>query len=146
MAHKLLLQMPLQGMPFVWNIDRKVGTQASEPNDQDDVALVQMLFLISPPRIGGSATPGCTARPNITGQVDHATGFWIYYAQVESVGTFKADGNLSPLVGPASLERLIVRLNLIGFRDNRSVWENLPNHAQCPPYLKGKLIAPARRG
>ncbi len=144
MAHKRMLQAPFQGMPFLWNIDAKVGTQVSEPNSSDDVALVQLLFLIAPPNMGSSATGGCRARPNISGQVDHATGFWIYFAQVEAGGTFKADGNLSPMSGAANNERLIVRLNLNAMKGNRTAWENLPNHPQCPPALKAKLLAPPR--
>jgi hypothetical protein len=143
MAHRLNLAAPFAGMSFIWNIDSKVGTQVTEPNNPDDVALVQLLLGIAlRGGSGGSAAPGCKSPPNVTSQMDHATGYWIYFAQVEA--RKPADGNLSPSGKVATQDRLICRLNGLAFQAARQEWDNLPNHPQCPPLLKAKLLGPSK--
>jgi hypothetical protein len=145
MAHKLNLAFPADGINYLWNIDTKVGTQVSEPNATDDVALVQMLFgiVLRGGVSGQNAAGSCKSAPNISGNMDHPTAFWIYYAQVEAPG-MTADGNLTPSSKSPTPQRLIVRLNVLASKANRIEWENLPNSPQCPPYLKAKLLAPPR--
>ena len=143
MAHRLNLATPFNGLTFIWNIDKKVGTQVSEPNDPDDVALVQLLLAINQRKgAGASAAAGCKIPPPVTGRMDPTTGFWIYFAQVEAKAP--ADGNLTPSGKVAMDQRLICRINRGAANLSRQEWENLPNHPQCPPSLKAKLLAPPK--
>jgi hypothetical protein len=147
-AHQLKLAAKFEGMDKIWNIDAKVGTQASEPNMPDDVALVQLLINISLRNAGSGskispAVPGCRTPPLITGTMDYPTGFWIYFTQVEVAGA-KADGNLTPSGKHPVFDRLIVRMNYYASMSNRIEWADLPNNLLCPPMLRIKLLAPAR--
>jgi hypothetical protein len=145
MAHKLNLAFPLHGLNFIWNIDQRVGTESEEPNDPDDVSLVQLLLGLGI-RAGGGvhAAAGCRNAPLVSGQMDHSTGFWIYYCQVEAAG-MTADGNLTPSRKTPTIQQLIFRLNNIAASGiTRPEWEALPMSPQCPPSLKAKLLAPPK--
>jgi hypothetical protein len=76
MAHKLLLSTPAHGMPYIWNIDQKVGTQVTEQNLIDDVSLVQLLLkMFVSHGAWKKIAPGCLNAPIVTGQMDNLTGF-----------------------------------------------------------------------
>lgn len=143
MAHKRTLNVMSEGMSFIWNIDDKVGTQTSEANSPDDVTLVSLLFNLGGSASGQSAAPGCRAKPQINGQMNHALGFWIYFSQVEAKSKVVVDGYLSPMKF-INQNLLIYRLNYLAMKNNKTAWENLPNHPQCPPSLKAKLLAPPK--
>ncbi len=66
----------LQGQSSVINVLQHVGPNQS--NNSDDVKVVQELLQMIAKGSGWVATVGV---PNVTGQFDSCTGFWIYHAQ-----------------------------------------------------------------
>jgi hypothetical protein len=143
MAHRKNLAVAHKGMTFVWNVDNKVGSQSTELNDSDDVALVQLLFNLIVDTVS-SVTPSCKRKPPVNGQMDPITGFWIYFFQVESGAGTKIDGYFSPMKGQNLSPYMLARINFTAFVRAKTQWENLPNHPMCPPSLKAKLLAPPK--
>lgn len=143
MAHRKNLVSALKGMTFVWNIDDKVGSQTTERNDSDDVALVQLLFNLIIDTTT-SAVPGCKVKPRVTGQMEPVTAFWIYFFQVEGGAGTKVDGHFSPMKGQNLQPYMLAQINFTAFVRVKSQWENLPNNPLCPSSLKTKLLGPPK--
>lgn len=139
MAHKLVLSVPYNGMPFIWNVTAPVGTQNTETNAPTDVRLAKLLFHMAfeLPGSGAAAWPTLRQPPTVNETMDFALGFWIYYSQVE--WKFKADGVISPGPKFPSREFLISRLNYMLFHSARQKWEALPSHPLCGTMLAAEL-------
>ena len=139
MAHKLVLSVPYNGMPFLWNVSATVGTQTTEVNAPTDVRLAKLLFHLAfqLPGSGKDAWPTLRSAPAVNDVMDHVLGFWIYYSQVE--WKFKADGVMSPAPKFTSKEFLVSRLNFMLYYSARAQWEALPSHPLCGSALAAEL-------
>ena len=74
MSRTLTLNPPFQGLSSIVNVVTRVGP--TEPNDPSDVKVVQALI-----RMHTSAFSKKVGVPQVTGNYDAATGFYIYDTQ-----------------------------------------------------------------
>jgi hypothetical protein len=143
MAYKMNLSYPQEGLSFIWNISQPVGVEAEQPNLQDDVELIQRLFVESI-KIGGSHSPrarGIGMPSSTSGQMDLATGFeifWIGDQKIPHKETFQISparhGSLMYGARYWTIAFLNVKLHSL----SASTWENLPD--LCSPMLKTALL------
>jgi hypothetical protein len=134
MAHKLMLKMPLKGMPFLWNVDKTVGSPSDSDNHLQDVALVQLLLTLCVPHFQ-NLVRGCMVTPSVSGAFNIETGFHIFYFQ----NSTQADGFLSPINKNFPDRFALYRINLVAHKHNKTSWENLPNLPNCPGHLRDAL-------
>jgi hypothetical protein len=145
MAGKLVLSAGnAAGMPFFYNVSKHVGPFKDNPNDPDDVQLVQFLI-----REGLKAKPPSAARsglaiPTLSGQFDPTTGFWISLAQqsFRSKPGVTIDGIVSPARGQQyhpGCPWVIFSINLRLFEAAPKVFLDLPNNPELRPSLRASL-------
>jgi hypothetical protein len=119
MARILALNPPFQGLTSIVNVLHRVGPQ--EFNDPTDVKIVQALL-----RMHNSPFANKVGVPQMTGNYDAVTGFFIYDTQyfLKTKGGHQSvivDGIVSPAQGgtySAGAPWTIVLLNLQAKRDN----------------------------
>ena len=101
MARILNLSPPYQGMSSVVNVNQRVGPD--ENNNSDDVRVIQRLLQLASKGAGPRAAS--IGVPQVSGNFDAATGFWIYYTQDWLKGHGNSgqvvDGVVSPAHGSA---------------------------------------------
>ena len=96
MARMLALNPPYQGMSMIVNVQGRVGPV--EPNNPDDVRVVQRLLQMSSRGGAFSAQVGA-AQP--TGHFDSVTGFWIFWVQDRVKALFTRSQIVDGIVSPA---------------------------------------------
>jgi hypothetical protein len=137
-----MLTRPQEGLSFIYNVSSKVGPLQSDPNQPDDVMLVQYLLKKVLQGQQMPATPG-VAFPTATGRFDTATGFWIYRVQ-SSFRNFGnvIDGVVSParglFYGPSTAWTIaILNFKFKGYFPRE--FDNLPNNPELSPSLRASL-------
>jgi len=149
MAYKLNLSRPYHGMSHIWNVSDQVGDPTKCRNNPTDVDLVSLL-IGAYIRFGGGDPPkmhsACKQPFLVNGQMDVNVAFWIRLLNYSSHGRGMSwtDGGIISRARKANYSNgiwSIVRLNYVLSSKNRPLWEDFPNHAQCPPLLKRELLS-----
>ncbi len=126
---------------FFYNVSQHVGPRLSNPNNPDDVELVQFLVLKVMSKIGGGNALSL-GLPRLTRSFDAVTGFWIFRLQADT-GSITIDGIVSPaksdgLYGPNSAW-VIIRLNHFFKLHFPSEFENLPDNPLLSISLRNSI-------
>ena len=119
MSRVLVLNPPYHGLSSIVNVLNRVGP--TEPNNPDDVKVVQTLL-----RMLKSNFSKKVGVPQVTGNYDASTGFWIYdqqyfYKSKAGHHNVVVDGVISPARGAAysaGAEWTIVLFNYQAKRDS----------------------------
>ncbi len=144
MAYKKILNAPVQGMSFVWNVSRPVGDHVTSPNVPTDVDLVKLLIAeVIRIRQPGWFNPALRQGFVINGQMDMNTAYWIRYFNGDHVRRLKRNeaGIIDPALGGTYGHDTwtIVKLNWSLRQGNPTLWNDLPNHPQVNAALRAEL-------
>lgn len=132
------------GMKFIYNVSKHVGPMKSNPNDADDVQLVQFLIREVRKSNPSSVTLAGLAVPTLSGLFDAVTGFWIYQSQSNYLqrGGVTIDGIVSPARGELyhpGCPWVIIHLNFFLHKQAPAVFDALPDNAELRPTLRTSL-------
>lgn len=147
MAYRLDFSKPLYGMTHIWNISDQVGDQPSCRNNPTDVDLVALLIggFIRSIDAGSGIHSSCRQQFLVNGNMDINIAYWIRIvnARHSKKLSLEESGIISSATKSLFYSGLdtwsIVRLNLMMYKYMRSIWDDFPNHPQCPANLKKEL-------
>jgi len=131
-------------LKFIFNVSKHVGPFDAQPNDKDDVQLVQFLLREGIKASGVKVKPGIDV-PRPTGQFDAQTGFWIYRIQDgmhDSSKSVVIDGIVSPAKGvfyTINSPWAIVFLNYTIKQKAPLVFSGIPTNPELSPTLRASL-------
>ena len=144
MASKLLLNRPVDGMTFIWNVSEHVGDNVSCPNQPTDVDLVKIL-LGETIRAGAPSWVNRSLRVafQVNGQMDVSLAYWIraFNDQQGSALSARQAGIISPARGASygGDYWTIFKLNVLLKRTAPNVWQDIPNHRSSNAALRSEL-------